>query len=93
MTYEELQKEAAQQGIDIYEMPFSPRIKGLYSNNTIAINKLIPTIIEKVCVLSEELGHHHKTSGTSWTKQRSKTDSKRIEREAGPTKSLYRSNR
>lgn len=44
-------------------MPFSPRIKGLYSNNTIAINKLIPTIIEKVCVLSEELGHHYKTSG------------------------------
>jgi len=63
MTYEDLQKEAVHQGIDIYEMPLKPRIKGLYCDNIIAINKLIPTIIEKACVLAEELGHHHKTSG------------------------------
>lgn len=63
MAYEELLSEAKQHGIDVYEKPFSSRIKGLYSDNVIAINKLIPTIIEKACVLAEELGHHHRTSG------------------------------
>lgn len=63
MTYEDLLKEALQLGIDVYEMPFAPRIKGLYHNNAIAINKLIPTSNAKACVLAEELGHHHRTSG------------------------------
>lgn len=63
MTYEELTWEAVHQGLDIYEMPLKPRIKGLYSNNVIAINKYISTNVEKVCVLAEELGHHHTSSG------------------------------
>ncbi|MBH0331954.1 membrane protein [Brevibacillus brevis] len=63
MTYEQLLDEAAHHGIDTYEKPFSPRIKGLYSENVIAINKLLPTTIEKACVLAEELGHYHKTVG------------------------------
>lgn len=63
MTYEELLKEATHQGVDIYEMPLKPRIKGLYSDNIIAINKFISTNIEKVCILAEELGHYHTSSG------------------------------
>ncbi|MGG1991178.1 hypothetical protein [Brevibacillus brevis] len=63
MTYEELYQEATQLGIDIYEMPLKPRIKGLYSDNIIGINKFIPTSIEKLCVLAEELGHYFTSSG------------------------------
>ncbi|MFA4137166.1 MULTISPECIES: ImmA/IrrE family metallo-endopeptidase [unclassified Brevibacillus] len=63
MTYEELYQEAIQLGIDIYEMPLTPRIKGLYSDNIIGINKFIPTSIEKLCVLAEELGHYFTSSG------------------------------
>ncbi|GED68983.1 membrane protein [Brevibacillus reuszeri] len=63
MTYEELIEEAVQHGLDIYEMPLKPRIKGLYSNDIIGINKSIATTIEKTCILAEEIGHHFKTSG------------------------------
>lgn len=63
MTYEELLKEAVQHGLDIYEMPLNTRIKGLYSDNIICINKLISTNTEKTCILAEELGHHFKTEG------------------------------
>ena len=41
----------------------SPNIKGLYCNNTVAINKSISTQAEKSCVLAEELGHHYTTVG------------------------------
>ncbi|MFI8711993.1 ImmA/IrrE family metallo-endopeptidase [Brevibacillus brevis] len=63
MMYEQLLAEAAHHSIDTYEMPFSPRIKGLYNNHSIAINKFIPTNIEKACILAEELGHYFTTSG------------------------------
>lgn len=63
MTYEDLLKEALQHGLDIYEMPLKPRIKGLYSDNIIGINKSISSSTEKACILAEELGHHYKTSG------------------------------
>jgi len=63
MTYEKLLREAAQHGIDIYEMPMRPRLKGLYSDNVIGINKYISSSAEKVCVLAEELGHYHTSSG------------------------------
>lgn len=63
MTYEKLRKEAAQKGIDIYEEPMNIAIKGLYGNNTIWINKGLPTNTEKACILAEELGHFHTTDG------------------------------
>lgn len=63
MTYEKLQKEAAQKSIDIYEESMKPTVKGLYGNNTIWINKGIPTNTEKACILAEELGHFHNTNG------------------------------
>ena len=63
-TYEELKQKACEDGIDIIDYDFnSKNIKGLYCNNTIAINKNIPTQAEKSCVLAEELGHHYTTVG------------------------------
>lgn len=38
-------------------------IKGLYSNGTIWINNGILTNAEKSCVLAEELGHYHTSTG------------------------------
>lgn len=63
MAYEKLRKEAAQKGINIYEEPMNMAIKGLYGNNTIWINKGLPTNTEKACILAEELGHHHTSHG------------------------------
>lgn len=63
LPYERLLHEAFQKGVEVYEEPMSKKIKGLYSDNIISINKCIPTNIEKGCVLAEELGHHHTSSG------------------------------
>ncbi|WP_339195171.1 ImmA/IrrE family metallo-endopeptidase [Aeribacillus sp. FSL W8-0870] len=63
MVYENLLREAQQHGIDTYEKPMTPTIKGLYSDKVIWINKNIPTNDEKACILAEELGHYHTSSG------------------------------
>lgn len=63
MTYEQLLIEASQHGVDIFEENIRGSIKGLYCNNTIWINKCITTTIEKKCILSEELGYYHTSSG------------------------------
>lgn len=63
MHYETLLTEASQQGIYTYEDILKPRIKGLYSDGVICINKTISTDTEKACVLAEELGHYHTTAG------------------------------
>ena len=39
------------------------RIKGLYLDNHIAINKDLDSDIQKKCILAEELGHYHTTVG------------------------------
>lgn len=62
MNYEELLKEADICGLITKEKPLSTydgRIKG----NKIAIRKDIPTLREKSCVLAEELGHFHTSTG------------------------------
>lgn len=61
--YEKLIKECEKEDLDIVEIKLSERIKGLYCDNCIAINKDINTNKEKACVLSEELGHYHTSSG------------------------------
>lgn len=64
MTYEELLLAAEKMGIDVIEYKFSSeRIKGLYCDGTIALNDQIATDTEKACILSEELGHYHTSSG------------------------------
>lgn len=61
--YEQLEKEACEDGIEIIQCKFeSDNIKGLYCDGTIAIQKDMTTV-EKSCVLAEELGHHYTTVG------------------------------
>lgn len=62
MTYEELQIQNS--GLNIKEMDLSDvdDLKGLYIDGNIAINKDM-TATDKACVLAEELGHHHTSTG------------------------------
>ena len=63
-SLERLEDEACRDGIEIVNCRFnSPRIKGLYCDKTIGITTDIDTSAEKVCVLAEELGHHHTSIG------------------------------
>lgn len=62
-SYEALTIEAHASGIEIVEKTLRGRNKGLYGNGLILIDKRITTIIEKACILAEELGHHHTSSG------------------------------
>lgn len=62
-TYERLQDEACEDGIDVIDYTFhSNRIKGLYCDGVIAIREDM-TIPEKTCALAEELGHHYTSVG------------------------------
>lgn len=63
LTYEQLIHEAYTDQVSVSEEIMQPRIKGLYSDNVIWINKSIISITEKKCVLGEELGHHYTSSG------------------------------
>lgn len=63
MLYDILQVEAEAQGLDVFEMPLRGKIKGLYKDSTIAINKFLRDRVEKACILAEELGHHHTSVG------------------------------
>lgn len=62
--YENILDDAKKESVYIEEKyPFqSNRIKGLYCDNIIAINRCVDTQKEKVCILAEELGHHYTTS-------------------------------
>ena len=64
-AYEKLCQEADENGITIeesYEFK-SDRIKGLYCDDVIALNKHMKSTSERACILAEELGHYHKTVG------------------------------
>ncbi|KIN81956.1 ImmA/IrrE family metallo-endopeptidase [Clostridium botulinum] len=63
MTYNKLLYEAESQEVEVVEMKFKGKCKGLYGNNVIALDKNIETLKEKRCILAEELGHHHTSSG------------------------------
>jgi len=49
--------------LNVMEVDMPYRIKGLYGDNTIWINKYITTHAEKRCVLAEELGHYYTSAG------------------------------
>lgn len=49
--------------IEIFHCPLAGKIKALYSDNTIALNKNLSTTAEQTCILAEELGHHYTTCG------------------------------
>lgn len=60
-----LYSEADREGIEVREYRFkTPRLKGLYHDGVITLNRsAIRNIVDKTCVLAEEIGHHHTTSG------------------------------
>ena len=62
MTYEKLLSVANSEGLIVREKDI-PGYNGRIYKNRIAINKDIPTLAEKSCVLAEELGHHYTSSG------------------------------
>ena len=63
-SFERLENEACEDGIEVISYHFkSDRIKGLYCNNTIALNKRLTTNAEKNSILAEELGHYHTSYG------------------------------
>ena len=63
--YEELLEIASQENVKVYENYdlSGTRLKGLYCDGVIALDKDIETQTERVCVLAEELGHHYTTVG------------------------------
>ena len=63
--YEALLEEAFQKGLTVIEhYPFaSPRIRGLFYQDTIALNEQIDTNAERTVVLCEELAHADKSVG------------------------------
>ena len=63
MLYDSLLREAEHHGVYIYEKPMTPTVKGLYADNIIWINRSVPTVVEKACILAEELGHYHTSTG------------------------------
>lgn len=60
--YEKLLAEVTESGIDVYEVDMHPKVKGLYADGVIWINKKLSRA-EKAAVLAEEFGHHKKTVG------------------------------
>ena len=59
--YETLLTEAQKENVEVAEIPFL-RVKGLYCDRIIGINKGMTTA-EKACILAEELGHYHTSAG------------------------------
>ena len=62
MNYEDLLKEADEEGLIVREKNL-PGYDGRIYLNRIAIRKDIQTQTQKACVLAEELGHHYTTVG------------------------------
>ena len=62
MTYEELLTLSDSENLIVKEKELSGYGGRIYKNR-IAINRSLPTQIEKSCVLAEELGHHYTTTG------------------------------
>ena len=64
--YEALLEEARQKGLTVIEKyPFcSPRIRGLFCDDTIALNAEIDSQAERTQILCEELAHADRTVGT-----------------------------
>ncbi|WP_019851511.1 ImmA/IrrE family metallo-endopeptidase [Desulfitobacterium sp. PCE1] len=56
--YETLCAELAQQEVGVYEVSLLPRIKGLYCDKIIWLNRNIETEREKACTLAEEQAHY-----------------------------------
>lgn len=62
MTYEELLILSDSENLVVKEKNI-PGYGGRIYKNRIAINRTLPTQVEKSCILAEELGHHYTTVG------------------------------
>lgn len=62
MTYDEMLCSTDSEGLIVKEKPLEDN-DGLIKGKRIAIRKDIKTTVEKSCVLAEEVGHYHTTSG------------------------------
>lgn len=63
VVLERLLALAEKHRLQVYEENLSERVRGLYGDNVIWLNKNIETNTEKSCVLAEEIGHHLTTVG------------------------------
>jgi len=63
MHLKKLMEEVEKEEIIIVEMELSERIKGIYEDNVIALNKNLKSNVEVACTLAEELGHHYTSVG------------------------------
>lgn len=63
-TNEKLRQYAHDNNVNIHKFYLGEdNLKGIYIDGNIAINTSIDTTIEENCVIAEELGHHHTSSG------------------------------
>lgn len=84
-AYEKLTSEACEDGIEIIEKEFnSDRIKGLYCDRTIAINKNIKTAAERLTCWQKNSGTTTPLSGISLICQIPGTASRKGRRDCGP---------
>lgn len=61
---EKLEQEAFQDSVKVHDYYLGEEsLKGIYIDGNIAINTSVNNTVEKVCVLAEELGHHHTSVG------------------------------
>ena len=61
---EQLEQEAFEDKVKIHNYYLGEEtLKGIYIDGNIAINTSVDTSTEKVCVIAEELGHHHTSVG------------------------------
>lgn len=61
---EQLEQEAFEDNVKIHNYYLGEEtLKGFYMDGNIAINTSVDNAAEKMCVLAEELGHHHTTIG------------------------------
>ncbi|SFE10839.1 protein of unknown function [Paenibacillus algorifonticola] len=62
MNYDALLMEATRHDVIVFEKKMTPRIKGLYADKVIFINK-DQSEVAKACVIAEEIAHYHTSSG------------------------------
>lgn len=64
MEYEHLLEEAYQNDVYVIENAyFKSKSEGLINGSVIGINRNVRSSKKRACVLAEELGHYHTTSG------------------------------
>ena len=61
---EKLEQEAFEDKVRVHDYYLGEdSLKGIYIDGNVAINTSVSNSAEKVCVLAEELGHHHTSVG------------------------------